>query len=137
MKVAEISSLSKHINEHVQIRGWLRRRRSSGKIQFLFLRDGSGFIQGIVEKSSVPESVFQVAASLKMESSVIVSGLVKAEERAPGGVELFVEDLQIVQIPEKDFPINKPDHSSSKVPGDPISPGTFFIWNFVYFYLSS
>ncbi|WP_292594929.1 asparagine--tRNA ligase [Mesotoga sp. UBA5847] len=111
MKVAEISSLSKHINEHVQIRGWLRRRRSSGKIQFLFLRDGSGFIQGIVEKSSVPESVFQVAASLKMESSVIVSGLVKAEERAPGGVELFVEDLQIVQIPEKDFPINKPDHS--------------------------
>ncbi len=80
MKVAEISSLSKHINEHVQIRGWLRRRRSSGKIQFLFLRDGSGFIQGIVEKSSVPESVFQVAASLKMESSVIVSGLVKAKK---------------------------------------------------------
>jgi len=111
MRVAEISSLSKHINEHVQIRGWLRRRRSSGKIQFLFLRDGSGFIQGIVEKSSVPESVFQVAASLKMESSVVVSGLVKAEERAPGGVELFVEDLQIIQIPEKDFPINKPDHS--------------------------
>lgn len=111
MKVAEISSLGKLINERVQIRGWIRRRRSSGKIQFLFLRDGSGFIQGIVEKSSVPESVFQVAASLKMESSVIVSGLVKAEERAPGGVELFVEDLQIVQIPEKDFPINKPDHS--------------------------
>ncbi|RAM60655.1 asparagine--tRNA ligase [Mesotoga sp. SC_3PWM13N19] len=111
MKVAEISSLGKLINERVQIRGWIRRKRSSGKIQFLFLRDGSGFVQAIVEKSSVPESVFQVAASLKMESSVIVSGLVKAEERAPGGVELFVEDLQIVQIPEKDFPINKPDHS--------------------------
>jgi len=111
MKVAEISSLAKLINERVQIRGWIRRKRSSGKIQFLFLRDGSGFVQAIVEKSSVPESVFQVAASLKMESSVIVSGLVKAEERAPGGVELFVEDLQIVQIPEKDFPINKPDHS--------------------------
>jgi len=111
MKVAEISSLGKLINERVQIRGWIRRKRSSGKIQFLFLRDGSGFVQAIVEKSSVPESVFQVAASLKMESSVIVSGLVKAEERAPGGVELFVEDLQIIQIPEKDFPINKPDHS--------------------------
>ncbi len=111
MKVAEISSLGKLIDERVQIRGWIRRKRSSGKIQFLFLRDGSGFVQAIVEKSSVPESVFQVAASLKMESSVIVSGLVKAEERAPGGVELFVEDLQIVQIPEKDFPINKPDHS--------------------------
>jgi asparaginyl-tRNA synthetase len=111
MKVAEISSLGKHINEHVQIRGWLRRRRSSGKIQFLFLRDGSGFVQAIVEKSSVPESVFQVAASLKMESSLIVTGLVKTEERAPGGVEVLVEDLEIIQIPEKDFPINKPDHS--------------------------
>ncbi|MBN2252498.1 MAG: asparagine--tRNA ligase [Kosmotogaceae bacterium] len=111
MKVAEISSLGKLINERVQIRGWIRRKRSSGKIQFLFLRDGSGFVQAIVEKSSVPASVFQGAASLKMESSVIVTGLVKAEERAPGGVELLVEDLQIVQIPEKDFPINKPDHS--------------------------
>ncbi len=111
MKVAEISSLGKLINERVQIRGWIRRKRSSGKIQFLFLRDGSGFVQAIVEKSSVPASVFQAAASLKMESSLIVTGLVKAEERAPGGVELLVEDLQIVQIPEKDFPINKPDHS--------------------------
>ena len=111
MKVAEISSLAKLINERVQIRGWIRRKRSSGKIQFLFLRDGSGFVQAIVEKSSVPASVFQAAASLKMESSLIVTGLVKAEERAPGGVELLVEDLEIVQIPEKDFPINKPDHS--------------------------
>ncbi|MGC9321590.1 MAG: asparagine--tRNA ligase [Kosmotogaceae bacterium] len=111
MKVAEISSLGKLINERVQIRGWIRRKRSSGKIQFLFLRDGSGFVQAIVEKSSAPASVFQAAASLKMESSLIVTGLVKAEERAPGGVELLVEDLQIVQIPEKDFPINKPDHS--------------------------
>ena len=111
MKVAEISSLGKLIDERVQIRGWIRRKRSSGKIQFLFLRDGSGFVQAIVEKSSVPASVFQAAASLKMESSLIVTGLVKAEERAPGGVELLVEDLQIVQIPEKDFPINKPDHS--------------------------
>ena len=111
MKVAEISSLGKLIDERVQIRGWIRRKRSSGKIQFLFLRDGSGFVQAIVEKSSVPASVFQAAASLKMESSLIVTGLVKAEERAPGGVELLVEDLEIVQIPEKDFPINKPDHS--------------------------
>jgi len=111
MKVAEISSLGKLVNERVQIRGWIRRKRSSGKIQFLFLRDGSGFVQAIVEKSSVPANVFQEASSLKMESSLIVTGLVKAEERAPGGVELLVEDLQIVQIPEKDFPINKPDHS--------------------------
>jgi asparaginyl-tRNA synthetase len=62
MKVAEISSLGKLIDERVQIRGWIRRKRSSGKIQFLFLRDGSGFVQAIVEKSSVPASVFQAAA---------------------------------------------------------------------------
>jgi asparaginyl-tRNA synthetase len=111
MKVVDISKLRDHIGERIEIRGWLRRKRSSGKIQFLFLRDGSGFVQGIVEKSSVSDRVFEDASSLKMESSLVVRGLVRSEERAPGGVELMVDDLEVVQIPAKDFPINKPDHS--------------------------
>ena len=111
MKVVDISDLRSHTGEEVTIRGWLRRKRSSGKIQFLFLRDGSGFVQAIVERSSVSDSVFQNANNLKMESSVVVNGIVKVEERAPGGVELLVTDIEVVQIPEKDFPINKPDHS--------------------------
>jgi asparaginyl-tRNA synthetase len=111
MKVVDISDLRSHTGEEVTVRGWLRRKRSSGKIQFLFLRDGSGFVQAIVEKSAVSDSVFQSSNNLKMESSVVVNGVVKAEERAPGGVELLVTDIEVVQIPEKDFPINKPDHS--------------------------
>jgi asparaginyl-tRNA synthetase len=111
MKVVDISDLRSHTGEEVTVRGWLRRKRSSGKIQFLFLRDGSGFVQAIVERSSVSDSVFQNANNLKMESSVVVNGVVKVEERAPGGVELLVTDIEVVQIPEKDFPINKPDHS--------------------------
>ena len=111
MKVVDISDLRSHTGEEVTVRGWLRRKRSSGKIQFLFLRDGSGFVQAIAERSSVSDGVFQNANNLKMESSVVVKGVVKAEERAPGGVELLVTDIEVVQIPEKDFPINKPDHS--------------------------
>ncbi|OAA28477.1 asparagine--tRNA ligase [Kosmotoga arenicorallina S304] len=105
-----ISQLSKHIGEDIEIRGWLRRKRSSGKIHFLFLRDGTGFVQGIVEKSSVSEEVFRTAKKLKMESSIIVKGTVKSEERAPGGVELLVKEIEVVSIPEYEFPINKPDH---------------------------
>jgi asparaginyl-tRNA synthetase len=103
MKVVDISDLRSHTGEEVTVRGWLRRKRSSGKIQFLFLRDGSGFVQAIVERSSVSDSVFQNANNLKMESSVVVNGVVKVEERAPGGVELLVTDIEVVQIPEKDF----------------------------------
>jgi len=102
--------LRKHVGEDVEVRGWLRRKRSSGKIHFLSLRDGTGFVQGIVEKSSVPEELFNIAKKLKMESSIIVRGTVKREERAPGGVELLVKDIEVISIPNKEFPINKPDH---------------------------
>ncbi len=81
-EVAEISSRRQHINEHVQIKGWLRRRRSSGKIQFLFLRDSSRLHSGHRREVKRPRKRIPGSGLLKMESSVIVSGLVKAEERA-------------------------------------------------------
>lgn len=105
-----IESLKKHVGEEVEIKGWLRRFRSSGKIQFLYLRDGTGFVQGIVEKSSVSTDIFEQTKDIKMEASVIVRGIVKEESRAPGGVEIHVNDVEIVQNPDEDFPINKPDH---------------------------
>ncbi|MCD6160074.1 MAG: asparagine--tRNA ligase [Kosmotoga sp.] len=105
-----IAQLREHVGEDVEVRGWLRRKRSSGKIHFLSLRDGTGFVQGIVEKSSVPEELFNIAKKLKMESSIIVRGTVKREERAPGGVELLVKNIEVISIPNKEFPINKPDH---------------------------
>ncbi|ACR78934.1 asparagine--tRNA ligase [Kosmotoga olearia] len=105
-----IRDLKDHIGERVEIRGWLRRKRSSGKIHFLALRDGSGFVQGIVERSSVSEELFKLAKKLKMESSIIARGIVREDPRAPEGVELLIDEIEVVHQPEKDFPINKPDH---------------------------
>lgn len=110
MEWVTIDSFKDHIGERIELKGWLRRKRSSGKIHFLYLRDGSGFVQGILEKTSVPEELFKLAKTLKMETSIIVRGTVRSDERAPGGVELLVDDFEVLQIPEKDFPINKPDH---------------------------
>lgn len=107
---ARISSLSNHVSEEVEIKGWLVRARSSGKIHFLQLRDGSGFVQGILELNESNHELFEKAKRLKMETSIILRGLVKEDKRAPGGVELKITGMDIVQIPEKDFPINKPDH---------------------------
>lgn len=105
-----ICNLKDHVGERVEIRGWLRRKRSSGKIHFLALRDGSGFVQGVVERSSVSEELFKLAKKLKMESSIIVRGIVREDPRAPEGVELLIDEIKVVHRPEKDFPINKPDH---------------------------
>ncbi len=99
-----------HIGEEVTIKGWMFNKRSSGKIHFLQLRDGTGFIQGIVERSSVSEEVFERANSLRIETSVVVSGSVRKDERSPYGVEMDVKNIEIVQIPQEDYPISKKEH---------------------------
>ncbi len=108
-----IEDLKNHIGEEVEIRGWLYNRRSSGKIKFLIIRDGTGFVQAVVVKSEVPEEVFELDPPY--ESSVIVRGIVREDRRAPGGVELTVKDLKVVQeageypIPAKVRESNIPD----------------------------
>ena len=72
-----LEDVSNHVGENVEIRGWMFNKRSSGKIHFLQLRDGTGFIQGIVERSSVDEEVFKTADSLRIESSVMVEGTIR------------------------------------------------------------
>src|ERR1700685_3820033 len=96
-----IAQLKEHIGQPVTLRGWLYNLRSSGKLLFPTFRDGTGAIQGIVPKAAVPEEVFERIKSLTQESSVIVTGRVRADARAPSGFELDVDDLQIIQrIPE-------------------------------------
>jgi len=107
---ASISDLADLLSHEVEVRGWLARMRSSGKIHFLQLRDGSGFVQGVLELKAANEDLFEAAKKLRIETSLIVRGVVKEDKRAPGGVELQLTDLDAVQVPEKDFPINKPDH---------------------------
>lgn len=104
-----IRDVSKHLGEEITIKGWLYNSRSSGKLIFPQIRDGSGIIQGVVFKKNVPEQVWSDFEKLTQESSIIVRGSVRADDRAPGGFELDVVDVQVVQIAEP-FPITPKEH---------------------------
>lgn len=109
MRVATISELGALIGSDVEIRGWLTGLRSSGKIAFLQLRDGSGFVQGVMVRSEVGDELFESALSLGQESSVTVEGEVREDKRSPGGVELGVKRLQQVGTAH-DYPITPKEH---------------------------
>src|SRR6478736_6585443 len=107
-----ISEIGKHDGQTVTIRGWLYNLRESGKLLFPIFRDGSGTIQGVVPKNAVAPEVFDAIKGLTQESSVIVEGKVRADKRAPGGYELDVSNVQVLQrVSEKDpFPISLKEH---------------------------
>ena len=107
-----ISDVGKHEGQGVMIRGWLYNLRESGKLLFPQFRDGSGVIQGVVAKNAVPPEVFESVKALTQESSVIVEGKVRADKRAPGGYELDVSNVQVIQrVPENDpYPIPLKEH---------------------------
>ncbi|MCP1309220.1 asparagine--tRNA ligase [Paenibacillus tyrfis] len=104
-----IGDVNKHIDESVTIGCWLHNIRSSGKIRFLQLRDGSGFIQGVVVKSEVPEQVWEDAGKLTQESSLYVTGTVREDTRSKGGFELTVTGVEIIQV-TSDYPITPKEH---------------------------
>ena len=110
--VSTIATLGRHEGQSVTLRGWLYNLRESGKLLFPIFRDGTGTIQGVAHVKSVPPAVFEALKGLTQESSVIVTGKVRADKRAPGGFELDVEDLQIVQrVPESNpYPITLKEH---------------------------
>ena len=109
MEQVYIEDISRYVGQEVTIKGWLYNKRSSGKIRFLLIRDGTGIIQGVLSKGDVPEEVFDLYHKVTQESSIIVKGLVRKEERSPGGYELSLRDLQIVQVAE-DYPITPKTH---------------------------
>ncbi|MFY9905880.1 MAG: asparagine--tRNA ligase, partial [Terriglobales bacterium] len=110
--ISTIAQIGKHEGQSVTIRGWLYNLRESGKLLFPQFRDGSGIIQGVVPKNAVPPEVFDAIKGLTQESSVIVEGKVRADKRAPGGFELDVANIQVVQrVPESDpYPITPKEH---------------------------
>src|ERR1051326_287403 len=109
--VTTIAEIGKHEGQSVTIRGWLYNLRESGKLLFPIFRDGSGTIQGVVPKNQAPEA-FETLKGLTQESSVVVTGKVRADKRAPGGYELDVSDVRVIQrVPEDDpFPISLKEH---------------------------
>ncbi|WP_263416298.1 asparagine--tRNA ligase [Terriglobus albidus] len=110
--LATIASLAQHEGQTVTLRGWLYNLRESGKLLFPIFRDGTGTIQGIVPKAAVPEEVFTTIKNLTQESSVVVTGKVRADKRAPSGFELDVENIEVIhRIPEETpFPISLKEH---------------------------
>jgi asparaginyl-tRNA synthetase len=107
-----IAEAARHVGELVRIPGWLYNLRESGKILFPLLRDGTGILQCVAVKAHLPEPVFEAIRDLTQESSIILTGTVRAEPRAPGGYELEVADLEVVQrVPESDpYPITPKEH---------------------------
>jgi asparaginyl-tRNA synthetase len=112
MKTVEIEGVGEFVGREVTLKGWVYNIRSSGKILFVLLRDGTGVIQAIVEKSSAGEELFETASTLQQESSVELRGMVREDKRAPGGYELGVTGLRVIQIAE-DYPITPKEHGST------------------------
>ena len=110
--VATIATLAAHEGQTVTLQGWLYNLRASGKLLFPIFRDGTGTIQGIVPKADVPEELFESLKNLTLESSLKVTGKVRADARAPSGFELDVEALEVLQrVPdETPFPISLKEH---------------------------
>ena len=104
-----IEDIGKHTGEEVTIKGWLHNRRSSGKIHFLTVRDGSGFIQAVMSKAAVGEEAFKTADHLSQESAVVVTGMARADARAKGGYEVDVKQLDVVS-PAHEYPITPKEH---------------------------
>ncbi|NRG43202.1 asparagine--tRNA ligase [Bacillus sp. CRN 9] len=106
-----ISEVHKYVDQEVKIGAWIANKRSSGKIAFLQLRDGSGFIQGVVVKADVSEDMFKSAKSVTQESSVYVTGKVQKDERSPLGFELLVTGLEVIHE-STDYPITPKEHGT-------------------------
>jgi asparaginyl-tRNA synthetase len=109
MNKTYISDVSSHENEEVTIRGWLYNKRSSGKLWFLLVRDGTGVIQAVVSKADVPEDIWKACEYATQETSLSVSGKIAPDKRAPGGYELQVKSVQLHQIAQ-DYPITPKEH---------------------------
>ncbi len=106
-----ISDVNKYVGDEVKIGAWIANKRSSGKIAFLQLRDGTGFIQGVVVKSEVSDEIFKLAKSITQESSLFVKGIVQKDERSPFGYELLVKEIEPIQN-AVDYPITPKEHGT-------------------------
>jgi asparaginyl-tRNA synthetase len=112
MATIQISDLHAHAGETVTLRGWVVTTRSSGKIAFVVIRDGSGTVQGVLSKKEVPESAWAAFAGLTQETSVAITGLVREEPRSPGAFEISVTGLEVLG-PSVDYPITPKEHGTT------------------------
>jgi len=105
-----IEDIAQYESREVTIKGWLYNKRSSSRVRFLLIRDGTGIIQSVITKGEVADEIFEVADKITQESSLIVTGLVKQDDRAPGGYEIVAQKLELIQLAD-DYPITPKPHS--------------------------
>ena len=111
MATVYINELGRHVGQSVTLRGWVVTTRSSGKIAFLVVRDGTGYLQAVFARKEVSDAVWEAFARLTHEASVAVTGTVREDARSPGGFELTASDLVILG-PSPDFPISPKEHGT-------------------------
>lgn len=105
-----VSQISQRVGEEIELKGWCYNFRSSGKIFFLQFRDGSGRVQVVFSKGEIPDDQWELLDTLRLESSVVVRGVVKAEPRSPSGFELTGTSFRPIQIAQEGYPIGKKEH---------------------------
>jgi asparaginyl-tRNA synthetase len=113
MEVVRVDQISKYIGKEIQLQGWVYNRTDKGKLCFLLVRDGSGFIQCVAFKGDLDEKLYDQIMRLPQESSIIITGLVREDKRAPGipgGYELGIKDVKIIQVADQDYPMALKDH---------------------------
>lgn len=104
-----IEEIGRHVGKEVEVRGWVHNLRSSGAIHFLLLRDGTGIVQTVAVRQDLPAPVFEAAGALTQESSVVVRGIVREDRRAPGGFELGLRHLSVIQAAQP-YPVTPKEH---------------------------
>ncbi len=112
MITATVERIAQHVGVEVSLQGWLAAKRSSGKIHFLQVRDGTGTIQCVMVRNQVPEEAFEAAGHCTQESSVVVTGTVRQDARSPIGFEIDVKSFRVVSIAEP-YPISPKDHGTA------------------------
>lgn len=105
-----IEDIGEHAGKEVTVKGWLYNKRSSGKIRFILMRDGTGVVQAVIAKGEVDKKTFDAADKITQESSIIVKGKVRKDERAPGGYEIVAKEIEIIQMAQE-YPITPKEHS--------------------------
>jgi asparaginyl-tRNA synthetase len=113
--VISVEKIGEYVDQEVKVRGWVYNRTRKGKLVFLRVRDGSGFVQCVAFKHDLPEELFEQIAHIPQESSIIVKGTVRADQRAPGipgGFEVGINDLQIIQAADADYPMALKEHGT-------------------------
>jgi asparaginyl-tRNA synthetase len=107
-----IQDIAEHVEQEVTLKGWLYNKTDKGKLRFLLLRDGTGVIQTVVFQKNVSPEVFQATDTLTQESSLVVTGTIRKDERALGGFEMDVRNLEVIQVADS-YPISPKEHGTS------------------------